>query len=79
MPFLSTERLPFVRNGPACALKPGGRRALITAYERRLDQETTHPVFGYRVSMRRLFEVQARLFARHLDGELRDYPHYTPR
>jgi CRISPR-associated endonuclease Cas1/CRISPR-associated protein Cas4 len=69
----------FIWNGPTCALRPNGRKALIAAYERRLDQETTHPLFGYRVSMRRLFEVQARLFARHLDGELADYPHYTPR
>ena len=69
----------FVHNGPACALKPPARKALIAAYERRLDQETTHPVFGYRVSMRRLLEVQARLLARHLDGEIADYPHYCPR
>lgn len=69
----------IVRNGPACALRPGGRRALIAAYERRLGQETTHPVFGYQVSMRRLIEVQMRLLARHLDGELVVYPHYTPR
>lgn len=69
----------FVLNGPACALKPAGRKALIAAYERRLGQETTHPVFGYQVSMRRLIEVQMRLLARHLDGELTEYPHYTPR
>lgn len=69
----------FVMNGPACALKPSGRKALIAAYERRLAQETTHPVFGYQVSMRRLIEVQSRLFARYLDGEIPTYPHYTPR
>ncbi|GAB4529133.1 MAG: CRISPR-associated endonuclease Cas1 [Amphiplicatus sp.] len=69
----------FYWNGPACAMKSDARRALIAAYERRLAQETTHPLFGYRVSMRRLIEVQTRLLARHLDGELRDYPHYTPR
>ncbi len=69
----------FVHNGPACALKPAGRKALIAAYERRLAQETTHPLFGYQVSMRRLIEVQMRLLARHLDGELPEYPHYTPR
>lgn len=69
----------FVRNGPACALKPAGRKALISAYERRLGQETTHPLFGYQVSMRRLIEVQMRLLARHLDGELTEYPHYVPR
>ena len=69
----------FVFNGPACALKPAGRKALIAAFERRLEQVTTHPLFGYRVSMRRLLDVQARLLARHFQGEIVDYPHYLPR
>lgn len=69
----------FIRSGPACALKPAARRALIAGYERRLEQETTHHLFGYRVSMRRLIAVQLRLLARHLDGEIKTYPHYTPR
>jgi CRISPR-associated endonuclease Cas1/CRISPR-associated protein Cas4 len=69
----------FVSSGPAVNLKPHARRAFIAAYERRLDQEVTHPVFGYRVSMRRLLEVQARLLARHLSGEIADYPHYLVR
>jgi CRISPR-associated exonuclease Cas4/CRISPR-associated protein Cas1 len=43
----------FVAAGPAINLKPNARRAFIATYERRLDQEVTHPVFGYRVSMRR--------------------------
>ncbi len=69
----------FFWNGPACAMKPSARKALIAGYERRLEQETTHPLFGYRVSMRRLIAVQMRLLARHLDGEIKTYPHYTPR
>ncbi len=69
----------FVMAGPAVNLKPHARRAFIAAYERRLDQEVTHPVFGYRVSMRRLLEVQARLLARYLDGEIEEYPHYLAR
>lgn len=69
----------FTVRGPACAMTAATRKALIAAYERRLDQETTHPVFGYRVSMRRLLEVQARLLARHLEGEIPAYPQYTPR
>lgn len=69
----------FISVGPGCNLKPNARRKLIAAYERRLDQETTHPVFGYRISMRRLLHVQARLLARHLMGETPDYPHYLPR
>ena len=69
----------FVRNGPACAMKPSGRKALIAAWERRLDQEATHPVFGYRISMRRILVVQCRLLARHLLGEIPSIPHYVPR
>ncbi len=69
----------FVSAGPAVNLKPHAKRAFIAAYERRLEQEVTHPVFGYRVSTRRLLEVQARLLARYLDGEIDDYPHYLVR
>ncbi|MGE3226209.1 MAG: CRISPR-associated endonuclease Cas1 [Parvibaculaceae bacterium] len=69
----------FVSGAGAVNLKPHARRAFIAAYERRLDQEATHPLFGYRVSMRRLLEVEARLLARHLTGEIEDYPHYRVR
>jgi CRISPR-associated endonuclease Cas1 len=69
----------FVTAGPSVNLKPHARRAFIAAYERRLDQEVTHPVFGYRVSMRRLLEVQARLLARHLAGEIEEFSHYLVR
>jgi CRISPR-associated endonuclease Cas1 len=69
----------FIAAGGAVNLKPHARRAFIAAYERRLEQEATHPIFGYRVSMRRLLEVQARLLARHLMGEIETYPHYLVR
>ena len=36
----------FLSAGPAVNLRPHARRALIAAYERRLQQEVTHPVFG---------------------------------
>ncbi len=42
-----------------------GRKAIISAYERRISTVFTHPVFGYKVSWRRAIEVQARLV---LDG-----------
>lgn len=69
----------FVTAAAGCNLKPGARRKLVAAYERRLDQEATHPVFGYQLSMRRMIHVQARLFARWLLGEIAAYPHYVPR
>jgi CRISPR-associated endonuclease Cas1/CRISPR-associated protein Cas4 len=69
----------FVWAGRACALSPSGRKKMITAFERRLATEITHPVFGYRLSYRRLLEVQARLLGRHLMGEIPELPPVEPR
>jgi CRISPR-associated protein Cas1 len=69
----------FVSAAGGVALKPEGRRRLILAYERRMDQLVTHPLFGYRVSYRRLLEVQARLLSRVLLGELAAYPSFRTR
>ena len=69
----------FLHGGAGTALKSAGRKRFIAAFERRLAQETTHPIFGYRLTMRRLIEVQGRLFGRYLMGELKEYPHYLPR
>ncbi len=69
----------FVSASTGTSLTPAGRRRFVGAFERRLSQETTHPLFGYRLSMRRLLLLQARLLCRHLLGELPSYPHYLPR
>ena len=53
----------------AVALTDSGRRRVIDAYERRLETLVTHPRFGYAVSYRRIFEVQARLLARSSSSE----------
>jgi CRISPR-associated protein Cas1 len=69
----------FIKVGKSVAMRPEARRALIQAYERRMDQLVTHPVFGYRLSYRRTLEVQARLLLRHLAGEIGQFPAFTPR
>ena len=69
----------FVTSVAGTALTTAGRRRFVGAFERRLSQETTHPRFGYRLSMRRLLMLQARLLTRHLLGEFPRYPHYLPR
>ena len=69
----------FVSGATGTALSAAGRRRFVAAFERRLSQETTHPLFGYRLSMRRLLVLQARLLGRHLLGELPSCPHYLPR
>ena len=69
----------FVRAGGGVALTDDGRKRFIGTFERRLTQEVTHPVFGYKLSYRRLLELQGRLLARHLLGELAEYPNFTTR
>ena len=69
----------FIRAAGGVALNDAGRRAFLAAYERRMSQEITHPLFGYKVTYRRVLEVQARLLARTLLGELPEYPSFRTR
>lgn len=69
----------FVTRGGATALDARGRRAFIETFERRMDSLVTHPVFGYRISYRRVIAVQARLLARHVAGEIPRYPGFRIR
>lgn len=69
----------FLQAGPAVLLKPEGRKAFYRAYEQRMDTLVTHPLFEYRVSYRRLLEIQARLLARYMEGEITDYPVFVTR
>jgi len=69
----------FRVTGTAAAMTQRGRRAFIEALERRLDATVTHPLFGYRLSYRRLLQVQTRLVARFLDGELKEFPTFRTR
>jgi CRISPR-associated protein Cas1 len=69
----------FIERAGAVALTTAGRAALIATFERRMTTEITHPIFGYRLSYRRLLEVQARLLARTILGELHQYPAFCTR
>lgn len=69
----------FVRRGGAVSLTPSGRTSFLRAYERRMDELVSHPVFGYRISYRRVLEVQVRLLARYLGGEIASYPAFATR
>jgi CRISPR-associated protein Cas1 len=54
-------------------LTAAGRKAVLRAWERRLRTELRHPVFGYTLSYRRAIELQARILAAYLIGELPEY------
>jgi CRISPR-associated protein Cas1 len=69
----------FVERMGAVNLTDGGRRKFLRSFEQRLAQEIVHPLFGYRVSYRRVFEVEARLLSRYLLGEVPSYEPMTTR
>lgn len=69
----------FISAAGSVALTDDGRKRFIATFERRMTHEITHPLFGYKLSYRRLLELQARLLARHLLGEIADFPNFTTR
>lgn len=69
----------FTVRAGGVSLTADGRKAVLSAYERRLDIEVTHPVFRYKVTYRRVLEVQARMLAAHLIGEIDEYVAFTTR
>jgi CRISPR-associated protein Cas1 len=73
------RRSDFIVRAGGVALTDAGRKRVIDAYERRLEALVTHPRFGYAISYRRVFEVQARLLGRFLAGEIPRYPAFCTR
>ncbi|MGB7159206.1 MAG: CRISPR-associated endonuclease Cas1 [Tepidisphaeraceae bacterium] len=69
----------FTRAASGCAMNDVARKALLRAYEARLDQLVTHPVFDYRCSWRSVVRLQARLLARWLRGDIPEYTNLVTR
>ncbi|VVB64416.1 CRISPR-associated endonuclease Cas1 [uncultured archaeon] len=69
----------FIRTGIGISLTPEAKRKVVGGYERRMQTEISHPIFGYAVSYRRILEVQARLLTRVLSGELKEYTAFVTR
>jgi CRISPR-associated protein Cas1 len=69
----------FVRAGRAVNLSPAGRRQFFVAYEARMNQLVTHPIFDYKVTYRRAIELQFRTLARYLTGEINEYVPFMTR
>jgi CRISPR-associated protein Cas1 len=65
----------FVVELGAYRLKKEAKKVFFTCFEKRLNEEITHPIFGYKKSYRECIEIQARLVAKYLSGEI---PEYTP-
>jgi CRISPR-associated protein Cas1 len=60
-------------------LKPEARKKFYGKFEERLQEEIQHPRFEYRTSYQRCLELQVRLLAKHLMGEITAYPPFIVR
>lgn len=69
----------FIIAVESVGLKPQGRKAFYRAYELRMDSLVTHPLFNYRVSYRRMLEIQTRLLGKWVEGEIGDYSVFVTR
>lgn len=67
------------RQGTGWMLTDEGRRAFLRVYERRLEHEVRHPHFAYRLTYRRLIDLQLRFLGATLLGELPRYEGFTTR
>lgn len=63
----------FEISSAGCMLTASGRKDFIRAYEGRLEQLVTHPIFEYRCSWRSVIRIQARLLSRWLRGDIPRY------
>jgi CRISPR-associated protein Cas1 len=69
----------FMSGAGSVGMKKRARKAVIRSYERRMEQMVTHPVFDYRLSYRRVLEIESRLISRLITGELDEYRPFTTR
>ncbi len=63
----------FLTWNDACYLTDQGRKTFFEAYEQRKATEVTHPVFGYKMSYGRMLEVQVRMLAAYVRGDIPRY------
>ena len=61
------------RPGGAVHLEDAGRKEVIVAYQKRKQEEITHPILDQKMPLGLLPHIQARLLARHLRGDLEAY------
>jgi CRISP-associated protein Cas1 len=60
-------------------LGENGRRIVITAFQKRKEEEITHRVLKQKIPFGLVPHVQARLLARHLRNEIKEYPPFLYR
>ena len=63
-----------IRESGEVRMSDGARKTVITAYQKRKQEEITHPFLGEKMTVGLLPHVQAQLLARHIRGDMSEYP-----
>ena len=69
----------FTQSHGGWYLKDHLRKVFYAAYETRKNETITHPLFKYKLTFRRAMELQVRLLAKYLTGEIEQYTPLTVR
>ncbi|MEJ8304448.1 type I-C CRISPR-associated endonuclease Cas1c [Saccharibacillus sacchari] len=64
----------IVKENGAVLLKDDARKEVLAAWQKRKQEEITHPYLGEKIPLGLLPYAQALLLARHIRGDLDDYP-----
>ena len=75
----SVKTADFIEHTTGVAMSDTTRRKVTMAFEARMDETVRHRLLGYSASYRRILETQARLLARHILGEIPEYPPFRVR
>jgi CRISP-associated protein Cas1 len=70
---ISAEGFIVKENG-AVIMNDDTRKEVLTAWQKRKQEEITHPYLGEKIPLGLVPYVQAMLLARHMRGDLEDYP-----
>ncbi len=73
------DQADFITTSKGTFMNDQGRRQFWRAWFRRLDSEIKHPQFGYRMSYRRMLDVQVRQLWRFCRGDASEYHPFTTR
>ena len=68
-----------VTPGGGVLLNDEGRKNVLVAYQRRKEEDVHHRILDQKLPVGLVPHIQARLLARHLRGELREYPPFLYR
>jgi CRISPR-associated protein Cas1 len=63
-----------IRESGEVRMSDDARKTLLTAYQKRKQEEITHPFLGEKMTVGLLPHVQAQLLARYIRGDIPEYP-----